>query len=224
MNKLCLIIYTLITFPFSAIWAQEAHEEIRRNDELSNFNWQTGKGRLYTGLDYGLGFSVQNKPSRQIFVNSRVTFNATLSPSVGYFVYDRWLVGIHFDNAGSLLTQDYNNEYLLYYYTAGVFTRYYLKWGLFGELRYGYGDGIERLLLSGEKFKFDLNANNYTVGVGISNYWTRRVSFDVIARYNYATLEYSYLKRANSDDDKFSNDGITISAGISVILGKLPKD
>lgn len=190
-------------------------KDLNLSDEQKNFYHQTKQGNFYFGFDYGMGFTVNNK---RITINdSKVNVDFLVSPMLGYYIKDRWLLGVHFDNAGSVLFTDYNNKSHQYYYSTGIFSRYYLKGGVFGEVKYGLGSGFDKYTINGVEWEYDLTTHKGSFGVGISNYWMKRISLDLIARYNFT--------RYISDTEEFDvittrSYGLTISAGISILLGK----
>ncbi|GAA4835576.1 hypothetical protein [Algivirga pacifica] len=179
-------------------------------EEKRNMQWQNVQGNLQVSLDYGMGVAVQYKMLQ--FNDSKVNISTTLSPNIGYFIKPQWVVGIHLDTFASLLNVDYQNDYKLYFISSGLYTRYYTKWGIFAEGRFGVGSGKEEYTVSGTSFPFPLTTLTGSSGLGLNHYWHETISLYIILRYqmNAYSLDNDLLRSYVS--------GANISAGINFTL------
>ncbi|PWJ38503.1 hypothetical protein [Sediminitomix flava] len=184
------------------------HNEHKHLDERDNFKNQTNEGNIYFGFAYGMGLSYSNRKSELDILNSTVLANISLLPTVAYFPKKKWLIGINLDNDISASNINYDNKYNSFAFKLTPFTRYYLNSGLFGEIKGGTGWGFERITDQGEFIYNNLNVYKYAIGGGISNFWFKKISLEVMIHYNYQLS----VDRQTSEEKSFKV--FTVSAGI----------
>jgi len=174
--------------------------------EQQNLNFQTSKGKFQTNLHFGMGLGFQN--TQIAFENSTALLDVYLSPRVGYFVLNRWLVGVSSEITNSVASFNYNNNYSFLSYTTGILSRYYTQSVFFAEAEYGWGFGNERYHQNKSLVRNVFPTGRLGIGIGIANFWFKRFAFDLMVKY------------ANLQSNKFNFNNFNITAGLSYSFGK----
>lgn len=137
--------------------------------------------------------------------SNSVSLNIT--PRVGLFVVDRFLVGI--EGSFALLNED-NLDDNITYASGGLFVRYYLaKTDLkpFAQATTGVG----QLKFTAEDIT---NVFNYGGGLGLAYFLSDKVSLDFMASYYHATMK----DKDAVGNARILNDGVGLGFGLSIFL------
>ncbi len=179
--------------------------------EKEIFQWQTQKGRWMTGSNFGMGLGFLNESLT--FNESIVFLDVTFNPKAGYFLQDKWVVGLCYDYYATVSSFGEENDYSIFSHVFSAYTRYYLPGGFFGELQGGWGPGRDRYRAENilEIVKFD--SVKYSTGLGIGNFWGQRVNYEIMVRYSHTTNTYG-----NGESAVLQR--LSIVAGVNVALGK----
>jgi hypothetical protein len=211
--------YFLYIFPLflglcssSISQAQQVDSVSAIDIESQNYKLLTAKKKWLIGFDFGMGIGIRNQNINFSSATALVDFN--LSPRVGMYLGKGWLCGVDFDYFASVASFNFQNEYRFLLRSYNGFTRYYSPSGFLLELTAGYGNGNEKFIRSGETQSIGFEGYRYGVGVGIANYWSQRVSFDILLKYTGSTGNYKEVQ------DSFFINGLSLGAGVSISLGK----
>ncbi|MGB0525924.1 MAG: hypothetical protein ACPGJS_23290 [Flammeovirgaceae bacterium] len=203
-----LLLLTFCTF-ITHVQAQDVITPDKQA-EKRNFRQQTAQGMLYAGTNFGLGIGLQS--SSVSVADAQPLIDGVSNTKLGVFPIPRLLVGANFDFAGAMVIQGDPGESereLVLTKTIGPFVRYYLSKSIFAEGQYGWGSGEER---NGDATPEpeEFSAQRYVVGVGLAQFWGKRIAFELMARYSGIQGDVVYL----------GNIGVT--AGIGVTIGQMP--
>lgn len=155
-------------------------------------NAQTEQGTIMLGSDLGSG--LVNNASRGLFglnfgLNEGAGFNVGISPKMGYFVRDNFMLGAVV-NLGFTKSAEYNG-YSTRTTTYGIqgLTRYYMSQGERGVdnfIRRGSFFGEANAGIAGVNVKDGPTTNGFAFGVGpgYSYFVTENVALETTLKYN----------------------------------------
>lgn len=175
------------------------------SDEYKNFVFQTSKKQVLVGFGYGLGFAYQNQNLG--FTNSNVLIDAFGSFSTGYFVMNEFMVGAFLHGGLRTISFNYDNKNVETFIGVGPKIRKYLKNGIFGELSYAKSKTLLTYTIQDNIAKFDGYGNIYGAGLGFGNFWTKRISLEIVLNYYFIETHYDI----NSEPNTSSNFSVTAS-------------
>ncbi len=184
------------------------------DEEKENFWIFTSKGQLLGHGFFGAGLGFRNSTA-QLNTNS-TTVNMIFEPSLGVMLLKQWELGITYEYFLSLTNVTYGNNYAIHFSNFALYSRYYTSYGFFGEIQYGRGIGRESYQSDNKSMIVsDLTNQKASFGMGIANYWHKKISYELLFRYNYVQHE------ANDGSEVFGTSGFLLSAGIGFALGKI---
>lgn len=154
-------------------------------------NAQTEKGNLMLGTDLGSGLTSNTSSSLFEFnfgLNEGVGFNLGLSPKVGYFLKDDFMLGAVV-NFGFTKSPEYNGfSTRTTTYGIQALSRYYLSPGEKGidNLKHGRFFAEGNAGIAGVNVKDGPTTNGFTFGVGpgYSYFLTKNVVLETSLKYN----------------------------------------
>ena len=159
-----------------------------------------------------MGIGIRNQNINFNSATAIVDFN--ISPKVGKFLGKGWLCGIDFDYFASVASFNAQNEYRFLLRSYNGFVRYYAPTGFLLEAAMGYGDGNEKYISGDETQSIGFDGYRYALAAGIANYWSERVSFELLLKYTGSAGNYKEV------EERFFINGLSLSAGVSLSLGK----
>ncbi|MBD0402096.1 hypothetical protein [Flammeovirga sp. EKP202] len=200
-----IFIYLLI-FSFAGV-AQDKDrpQTLAHSDEDENFITQTSKKQILTGFGYGLGFAYQNRNLG--FTNSNILVDAFGTLYAGYFIIDELMIGGFLHGGLRTLSFTYDNKNIETFIGGGPRVRKYLKNGIFGELSYARSKTRLTYTVQDNTAKFDGYGNVYGISLGFGNFWTPRISLEIVLNYFYIESHYDIYTVPNTS----SNFSITAS-------------
>lgn len=195
----------------SSILAQNAISP-EKADEIVNYKFQTAKKQFYLGGSFGLGFGIQSYSAK---VNDYAFLGDLVGNAKGgFFPINRLLVGGTVDYTAAYEVASGEEPYAVRTFTYGPFVRYYISKSLFAEGQYTWGKGQEKNIETvPANQRFD--AQRYAIGVGMSHFWGKRISFELLMRYSAAKGNI-----LNPEVQTLNLSNIGITAGVGVALGK----
>ncbi|KXX69038.1 hypothetical protein [Flammeovirga sp. SJP92] len=198
---ICLLIFSTIGLAQN----KDRSQTLAHSDEDENFIVQTSKKQILTGFGYGLGFAYQNRNLG--FTNSNVLIDAFGNLYAGYFIIDELMIGGFVHGGLRTLSFTYDNKNIETFLGGGPRVRKYLKNGIFGELSYARSKTRVTYTVQDNTAKFDGYGNVYGVSLGFGNFWTPRVSLEIVLNYYYIESHYDIYTVPNTS----SNFSITAS-------------
>ncbi len=163
------------------------------------------KGNIYLGGNFALGVGYRNTNAG--FGNAIVLVDIVVNPIIGYHVKEKWLVAFSVNILNSQTFIDQRNRNQINYTAFMSLGRYYTsKNSLFIEASAGYGLGMEANFSDGGDIKQRFAGYNYSLGVGIDNFWSKHIKFNVLVKFSGA-----------AGRNNFSLYGLNVSAGIAYI-------
>jgi hypothetical protein len=188
------------------------NSDSNQNIETEFREFQLKKGKFYAGINFGVGLGFRSNSNS--FQNTTALVEVYFAPRVGYFVYNRCLVGLNSEITTTVASFDYKTDYYLLSTTTGIFGRYYLKNGFFADAEYGLGKGTQGYL-DGKTTRIEngFSASRVSVGIGAGSFWLKRVAFEIL-------LKYSYVHAEADKNDLVELNSFRIVAGVGIAIGK----
>jgi outer membrane protein len=182
---------------------------------------QTEKGKYYLGAQSKLGasFTKQKLKSNTITQEYGSTNTFSLSPQVGYFIADNFVIGIELAMSFSNYTDknnhssSANNTYLFAPFLKYYFSQNEFKPFLFAE----YGIGTHHSKYNSTYYNFDGKSklSALAIGGGISYFINSTIGLDLGINY---TSTSSKANENNPNEDKNIISGITSTVGFTISL------
>ena len=189
--------------------------EGEKAETLTNFTSQTQAGRWYIGSDFGVGLGFRNNSLS--IADATTVIDASFNPKAGYFLKNKWLVGVSTDISNTIAVLEGQEQYKVSNIAFSPFMRYYFAGGVFAEGMAGIGRGTETSYNTTTRTRdrnvFD--SKRYSLGLGISNYWLKRWSFEVLIRYSSYQGDFQ-----QSTASPIQLSGLSVKAGVGVSIGK----
>jgi|GEM_PF-6004495 len=211
-RRLIIITSFLSIFAITLCHSQQTDSIEIFDIEKRNYNSLNSKNRWLLGFDFGMGIGIRNQNINFNSATAIVDFN--ISPKVGKYLGNGWLCGLDFDYFASVASFNFQNEYRFLLRSYNGFVRYYSPNGFLIEAAAGYGDGNEKYISGGETQSIGFEGYRYALGAGIANYWSERVSFELLLKYTGSAGNYKDV------EERFFINGLSLSAGLSLSLGK----
>lgn len=163
----------------------------------------------------GAGLRSENSSNLGSIIGSEILIDANFAPRLGYFLADRWMIGLNGEMVGTVLTYSLNDSYNLFLVTGGPFARRYFSNGVFAEAGVGAGAGraVEQQQLVFQRTGFNTVRASFALGVGL--YWFERINFEFSVRFSRIWNQpYSELVAP------FALNSLSINSGIGLTLGR----
>ncbi|NLR92452.1 hypothetical protein [Flammeovirga agarivorans] len=187
------------------------------NDEVENFLFQTQKGQVQLGFGYGLGVAYQNQDLA--FTNSSVLIDVFGSFYAGYYICNTFWVGGFLYGGLRTVSFDYSNKNVELFLGGGPRIRKYFFHGLFTELSYARSKNQLTYTVEENIAKFDGYGDIYGIGIGIGNFWTKKISLEISLNYFYIKSHYAIYEEPNTS----SNFNITANISFATRYSKAKK-
>ena len=181
-----------------------------KDTALTTNAWENPKGLIEAQLGFGVGLGFIN--DRPQFVDGTVLLDILVQPRLGYFVSDKFQLGIELINYRSISGLNGVDSYTLSYNLVGPYLRYQLNPSIFFELAQGWGSGKEETTddaITSTNARFA--SKGFQPRVGITSNWSNHLRFSLLVSYNVTTNRYE-------DSDvvfKVTGLGIQPSVGIT---------
>lgn len=185
--------------------SKERTSTLTHSDEEENYINQTSKGQIIVGFGYGLGFAYQNQNLG--FTNSNVLIDAFGGLYSGYLVTDGLMLGAFIHGGLRTISFNYDNKNIETFLGGGPRIRKFFKSGIFGELSYARSKTRVTYTVQDNTAKFDGYGNIYGFGLGFGNFWTPRISLEIVLNYYFIESHYQIYEEPNTS----SNFSITAS-------------
>lgn len=170
-------------------------------------------------------FSLSNSNQESDNSDSK-TFSLSISPAVGYFVSERWLIGLKVNysyqkSESSHSDIDYESDFTMNNYLFGPYARYYIplgeKFKLYTQLETLYGinkrnDNDKNG--TGEPFNTDSDRKLFSLAFnpGLSFNITKKLLLEA----EFGEVDYLYLDYKTDDDNDYTQSSKHNSFGISL--------
>jgi hypothetical protein len=161
----------------------------------------TAKGNFVIGST--LGFSSANSKITQDDGDGDVesirptSTQFNISPSLGYFLMDEFVLGIGLDYTNNSVDQGEGENNLDSDLLFGPYARYYMPvtedMAFFLEANFGFGTSTDNLEIAGQTQNISTNIFAFGLGPGYTIFSSNAIGIEALIQYNYA--------RSNFDTD-----------------------
>jgi len=185
----------------------------------------TDRGRFMLGS--AVGFATNNSTitrSDQNDVSEPRNSQWNVAPSVGYFLFDHFALGIGMDytssseqNEGEEATND--NDLLF-----GPFVRYYIPFGdkaIFLQGNFGFGNSTDNLVLGGVRQRINTNILAYGAGPGFTIFSNDAIGIEALVKYNYARSKFDVEIGGVTTSTTTKTNQIALSLGMQLYFAGL---
>lgn len=185
----------------------------------------TDRGRFMLGSAVGFATN-SSKISRsdQNVISEPQNTQWNVAPSIGYFLFDQFVLGIGMDytsssekNEGEETTRD--NDLLF-----GPFARYYVPFGdkaFFLQANFGFGNSTDNLILGGVKQNINTNILAYGAGPGFTIFSNDALGIEALVKYNYARSKFNVDVAGVTTSTTTKTNQIALSLGMQVYFAGL---
>lgn len=185
----------------------------------------TERGRFMLGSAVGFATN-SSKISRsdQNVISEPQNTQWNVAPSIGYFLFDQFVLGIGMDytsssekNEGEETTRD--NDLLF-----GPFARYYVPFGdkaFFLQANFGFGNSTDNLILGGVKQNINTNILAYGAGPGFTIFSNDALGIEALVKYNYARSKFNVDVAGVQTSTTTKTNQIALSLGMQVYFAGL---
>lgn len=185
----------------------------------------TDRGRFMVGS--AVGFATNSSKiarSDQNVISEPQNTQWNVAPSIGYFLFDQFVLGIGMDytsssekNEGEETTRD--NDLLF-----GPFARYYVPFGdkaFFLQANFGFGNSTDNLILGGVKQNINTNILAYGAGPGFTIFSNDALGIEALVKYNYARSKFNVDVAGVQTSTTTKTNQIALSLGMQVYFAGL---
>ena len=185
----------------------------------------TDRGRFMLGS--AVGFATNSSKiarSDQNVISEPQNTQWNVAPSIGYFLFDQFVLGIGMDytsssekNEGEETTRD--NDLLF-----GPFARYYVPFGdkaFFLQANFGFGNSTDNLILCGVKQNINTNILAYGAGPGFTIFSNDALGIEALVKYNYARSKFNVDVAGVQTSTTTKTNQIALSLGMQVYFAGL---
>ncbi|MFN7326590.1 MAG: outer membrane beta-barrel protein [Chitinophagales bacterium] len=185
----------------------------------------TDRGRFMLGS--AVGFATNSSKiarSDQNVLSEPQNTQWNVAPSIGYFLFDQFVLGIGMDytsssekNEGEETTRD--NDLLF-----GPFARYYVPFGdkaFFLQANFGFGNSTDNLILGGVKQNINTNILAYGAGPGFTIFSNDALGIEALVKYNYARSKFNVDVAGVQTSTTTKTNQIALSLGMQVYFAGL---
>ncbi len=140
-----------------------------------------------------------------------------ISPNVGYFLTDAFVLGIGLDYTFSRLSEPNEDRTDDSDFLFGPFMRYYFplenNMAFFVEADFGFGNSSDDLIVGGGQQKLNTNIFAIGAGPGFTIYSDNAIGIEALFKYNFARSEFT------TDIDQVTTETITKTGQFDIALG-----
>lgn len=185
----------------------------------------TDRGRFMVGS--AVGFATNSSKiarSDQNVISEPQNTQWNVAPSIGYFLFDQFVLGIGMDytsssekNEGEETTRD--NDLLF-----GPFARYYVPFGdkaFFLQANFGFGNSTDNLILGGVKQNINTNILAYGAGPGFTIFSNDALGIEALVKYNYARSKFNVDVAGVQTSTTTKTNQIALSLGMQIYFAGL---
>lgn len=185
----------------------------------------TDRGRFMLGS--AVGFATNNSSisqSDQNVLSEPRNTQWNVAPSVGYFLFDHFALGIGLDytssseqKEGEEATRD--NDLLF-----GPFVRYYIPFGdkaIFLQGNFGFGNSTDNLVLGGVRQRINTNILAYGAGPGFTIFSNDAIGIEALVKYNYARSKFDVEIAGVTTSTTTKTNQIALSLGMQLYFAGL---
>ncbi len=197
----------------------------------------TDAGNFVIGGNFGFStasssVTIQNEGA-SINTDGRRATQLNISPALGYFLMNNWVLGIGLDytvnkikepvditDPNTDFTTDYDSDLLF-----GPYTRVYLPvaddMAFFLEANFGFGSSTDEINLGNEKQTASNNVLAIGVGPGFTIFSNDAIGIEALVQYNWARSNYDLQFQGIRSETTTYTNAIDFSIGLQVYFTRL---
>lgn len=154
------------------------------------------------------------------------TFSLSVSPTVGYFVSEKWLIGLkgsysYQKGESSQSDGDYKSDVTMNNYLFGPYARYYIplgeKFKLYTQLETLYGINKRKNTdNNGTEEPFNTDSDRKLFSLAFNPGLSYNITKKLLLEAEFGEVDYLYLDYKTDDDNDYTQSSKRTSFGISL--------
>ena len=147
-----------------------------------------------------------------------------VAPSIGYFLFDNFTLGIGLDYTSSSETRQDQPKTKDSDLLFGPFARYYVPFGdmaFFLQGNFGFGNSSDNLSVGGETRNINTNIFAVGAGPGFTIFSNEAIGIEALVKYNYARSKFDIDIAGVKTNTTTKTNQIALSLGIQVYFSGL---
>ena len=147
-----------------------------------------------------------------------------VAPSIGYFLFNNFTLGIGLDYTSSTETREGNDKTKDSDLLFGPFARYYFPFGdkaVFLQGNFGFGNSSENSNLGGTDQNINTNILAFGAGPGFTIFSNDAIGLEALVKYNYARSKFDLDIAGVKTTTTTKTNQIALSLGIQVYFAGL---
>ena len=187
----------------------------------------TDQGRFMLGS--AVGFATNTSKTSLANANETEPQNTqwNISPSIGYFLFNNFTLGIGLDYTSSSETRAGEDKTKDADLLFGPFARFYLPFGgdkaIFLQGNFGFGNSADNLTIDGVKQNINTNILAVGAGPGFTIFSNDGIGIEALVKYNYARSKFDIDLAGVKTTTTTKTNQIALSLGIQVYFSGLKR-
>lgn len=149
-----------------------------------------------------------------------------VAPSIGYFLFDNFALGIGLDYTSSSETRVGQEKAKDADLLFGPFARYYFPFddkAIFLQANFGFGNSSDNLTINGENQKINTNIFAVGAGPGFTIFSNDAIGLEALVKYNYARSKFDINVGGVKTTTTTKTNQIALSLGLQVYFSGLKR-
>jgi hypothetical protein len=186
----------------------------------------TDRGRFLLGSAVGFATNSSTTSLSNAAETEPKNTQWNVSPSIGYFLFDNFTLGIGLDYTSSSETRAGEDKTKDADLLFGPFARYYFPFGdkaIFLQSNFGFGNSSDNLTVGGVKQNINTNILAVGVGPGFTIFSNDGIGIEALVKYNYARSKFDIDLAGVKTTTTTKTNQIALSLGIQVYFSGLKR-
>jgi len=186
----------------------------------------TDRGRFLLGSAVGFATNSSTTSLSNAAETEPKNTQWNVSPSIGYFLFDNFTLGIGLDYTSSSETRAGEDKTKDADLLFGPFARYYFPFGdkaIFLQSNFGFGNSSDNLTVGGVKQNINTNILAVGVGPGFTIFSNDGIGIEALVKYNYARSKFDIDLAGVKTTTTTRTNQIALSLGIQVYFSGLKR-
>ena len=149
-----------------------------------------------------------------------------IAPSVGYFLFNNFTLGIGLDYTSSTETRAGEDQTKDSDLLFGPFARYYFPFGdkaIFLQGNFGFGNSADNLTIGTERQNINTNILAVGAGPGFTIFSNDAIGLEALVKYNYARSKFDIDIAGVQTTTTTKTNQIALSLGLQVYFAGLKR-
>jgi hypothetical protein len=186
----------------------------------------TDRGRFILGSAVGFATNSSKTSLSNASESEPQNTQWNVSPSIGYFLFNNFALGIGLDYTSSTETRAGEDKTKDADLLFGPFARYYFPFGdkaIFLQGNFGFGNSADNLTVGGINQNINTNILAVGVGPGFTIFSNDGIGIEALVKYNYARSKFDIDLAGVKTTTTTKTNQIALALGIQVYFSGLKR-